>query len=363
MVKVICHTCNNEFEAKSRKAAYCSHTCKMIDRSRKVFPDGSDFVECKECGIRAKQLIQHIEKVHKMSIDDYCKKHNCTRYDLSCKSLHDQMSTNILKACKEGKCSWQKGGKNPSHDKEAKLGRRSKWSKNYKGYDGLSIEEKEEAISQFANKVAKIRDINGNTTTKLEYYLNRGMSTEEAKQALKARQTTFSKEQCIKKYGEKQGLEVFNRRQEKWQNTLNSKPIEEIERINKAKAASSRYLKSYSKISQKMFFSIFEIIKNKYKEIFFATIKNNNENNEYEVILEDGYHRYFLDFYVKDNNKVIEFDGDYWHGEKRGNQKRDKQREDNLRKLGFVNILRIKERDYKSNPDEVVKKCIDFINN
>ena len=112
-----------------------------------------------------------------------------------------------------------------------------------------------------------------------------------------------------------------------------------------------------------MFFSIFEIIKNKYKEIFFATIKNNNENNEYEVILEDAYHRYFLDFYVKDNNKVIEFDGDYWHGEKRGNQKRDKQREDNLRKLGFVNILRIKERDYKSNPDEVVKRCVDFINN
>ena len=126
MVKVICHTCNNEFEAKSRKAAYCSHTCKMIDRSRKTFPDGTDFVECKECGIRAKQLLQHIEKVHKISINDYCEKHNCTRYDLSCKSLHDQMSTNIIKACKEGKCGWQKGGKNQSHEKEKKLGRRRK---------------------------------------------------------------------------------------------------------------------------------------------------------------------------------------------------------------------------------------------
>lgn len=28
---------------------------------------------------------------------------------------------------------------------------------------------------------------------------------------------------------------------------------------------------------------------------------------------------YFLDFYVKDNNVAIEFDGDYWHSEKRGN--------------------------------------------
>jgi len=25
--------------------------------------------------------------------------------------------------------------------------------------------------------------------------------------------------------------------------------------------------------------------------------------------------KFFLDFYIKDNNKVIEFDGDYWHGE------------------------------------------------
>ena len=71
---------------------------------------------------------------------------------------------------------------------------------------------------------------------------------------------------------------------------------------------------------------------------------------------------YFLDFYVKDNNKVIEFDGDYWHGERRGNQKRDKEREDDIRQNGFVNILRIKERDYKADPQKVVDECIRFIN-
>ena len=360
MAKVICHTCNNEFEAKSRKAAYCSHTCKMIDRSRKTFPDGTDFVECKECGIRAKQLLQHIEKVHKMSIDDYCEKHNCTRYDLSCKSLHDQMSTNILKACKEGKCGWQKGGKNPSHDKETKLGRKSKWSKNYKGYDGLSIEEKEEAISKFANEVAKIRDINGNTTTKLEYYLNRGMSTEEAKQALKARQTTFSKEQCIKKYGEKQGLEIFNKRQEKWQNTLNSKPIEEIQRINKAKMLNG---KGYSNISQQLFKVLHNELKTVYSQIYYATSNNENTFSEYMVHDNISGHNYFLDFYVKDNNKVIEFDGDYWHGEKRGNKERDRKREEALNKLGYINIFHVKERDYKRDPNRVIQECLEFIRN
>lgn len=70
---------------------------------------------------------------------------------------------------------------------------------------------------------------------------------------------------------------------------------------------------------------------------------------------------YFLDFYIEDNNKVIEFDGDYWHGEKRGNQKRDAEREANLRKLGYANILRVKERDYKADPDAVTAQCVEFI--
>ena len=40
---------------------------------------------------------------------------------------------------------------------------------------------------------------------------------------------------------------------------------------------------------------------------------------EYMVYNEHTKTTYFLDFYIEDNNKVIEFDGDYWHGEKRGN--------------------------------------------
>lgn len=38
-------------------------------------------------------------------------------------------------------------------------------------------------------------------TTNLEYYLNEGMSKEEAKKALHDRQATFSLDKCIKKYG------------------------------------------------------------------------------------------------------------------------------------------------------------------
>ena len=77
-----------------------------------------------------------------MTVEDYCTKHNCTRYDLSCEALHKQMSTNISKACHEGRCGWQKGKENPSHSEECRSGRRSPWSMNYKGYNGLSDIEK-----------------------------------------------------------------------------------------------------------------------------------------------------------------------------------------------------------------------------
>lgn len=88
---------------------------------------------------------------------------------------------------------------------------------------------------------------------------------------------------------------------------------------------------------------------------------NFNKNYEYEVLLEDNIHRYFLDFYIEDNNKAIEFDGDYWHGEKRGNQKRDKEREEKLKQLGFTHIFHVKERDYRTNPQKTINECIEFI--
>lgn len=58
-----------------------------------------------------------------------------------------------------------------------------------------------------------------------------------------------------------------------------------------------------------------------FKHIYYATNDPNKEMNEFIVYGKIGNKlvHYLLDFYIQDNNKVIEFDGDYWHGEKRGN--------------------------------------------
>lgn len=361
MRKIECCHCHKVFEAKSSKAKYCSWLCKKIEITKNQFPDGSSYVECKICGLRGRQLIQHIEKVHGMTVGEYCARFGLIEKDLQTADLHEQMSKGIKKAAAEGRCGFQKGGANPAQSDKAKAGRFSAWSKNFQGYDGMTDEEKEKEISKLASNVANLRKEHGTQATTLEYYLNKGMTVKEAEKALAERQRTFTLEKCIEKYGPVEGPKVYQKRQDDWLATLDAKSPEEKKRINRAKVCQCRNVVAYSKISQKLFSAIYEKIKGEFKDIYFATKIDNGKNNEFEVICKDEYHRYFLDFYVKDNNKVIEFDGDYWHGQKRGNQQRDQEREDILHSLGYVNILRIRECDYKADPDAAVEQCVEFI--
>ncbi len=71
-----------------------------------------------------------------------------------------------------------------------------------------------------------------------EYWLFRGYTEEETVSILKdafSKRGNFSKEYCIEKYGFVKGIEVWKARQVTWQTTLNNKPKEEIEDINKRK--------------------------------------------------------------------------------------------------------------------------------
>ena len=65
---------------------------------------------------------------------------------------------------------------------------------------------------------------------------------------------------------------------------------------------------------------------------------------------------FYLDF--KQGNKVIEFDGDYWH---KLTNEYDSIRDVILESRGF-DILRIKECDYRKDKQQIVKKCVEFLN-
>jgi len=61
------------------------------------------------------------------------------------------------------------------------------------------------------------------TTSRVEYWLNKGYSFEDSQKKVSDRQKTFSKDLCIKKFGINDGLRIFEERQKKWINTLKSK--------------------------------------------------------------------------------------------------------------------------------------------
>lgn len=91
---------------------------------------------------------------------------------------------------------------------------------------GYSLEFAQEQVFKIQSKRAKKGWQNGKFQSRLlpsnkEYWTSRGYSDEVAIQKVKESQTTFSFEKCIERYGEIEGRQIFNQRQELWQSNLN----------------------------------------------------------------------------------------------------------------------------------------------
>jgi len=102
-----------------------------------------------------------------------------------------------------------------------------------------------------------------------------------------------------------------------------------------------------------------------FNNVFFGSNdngkRNDKKNKEFRVKTAKTFR--LLDFYIPELGKAIEFDGDYWHGESRGNISRDQERTDEiLEAMPNLKIFRIKEYDYKKDPDRIIKECIEWIN-
>jgi hypothetical protein len=109
----------------------------------------------------------------------------------------------------------------------------------------------------------------------------------------------------------------------------------------------------FSKISQKIFWLIYEKLElNEQKECYFKEL-----NSEYYINHNNSF--YFIDF--KCGNKLIEFDGVYWH---KDSQEKDIRRNKTYEKLGFK-LLIINENDLINNKinNKLIDKCLKFIKN
>lgn len=211
---------------------------------------------------------------------------------------------------------------------------------------GYTEDEAKIEVSNHQSIVSKgtIRSGTGKYPNQIEYWVGRGYTEDEAKKEISERQRTFTMKKCIEKYGEIEGRKRWVDRQEKWMNN---------------------YKKSnFSKISQELFWKLYEKIDNK-NELYFATLKNDKKddsgvNNEYRLKLIDG-SLVMPDFFIKDRKKIIEFDGTYYHRKNNENIKREKIRDNKVRDSGFE-IFHVNEYKYKKDPDKIINDCIQFLN-
>jgi len=188
-------------------------------------------------------------------------------------------------------------------DAKKKVKQNTRYSKDFwlRKNSGLSDVEIEEKISaeQKCNSynLHKKRStepwsFSAFTETQLQYWVNKCGNIEEGKKKYRERQATFSLEKCIEKYGEKKGKKKFTERQKKWQKSLNE---------------NGNLKCGFSMISQELFNELLKECKEK-EQIYFATY-----NGEFKIKKKKG-GIWLYDFVDKKSKKIIEYNGDDYHG-------------------------------------------------
>lgn len=138
-----------------------------------------------------------------------------------------------------------------------------------------------------------------NTNPKrVEYWVEKGYSIQDAKIKISESQRTFSKDICIKKYGEIDGLRIFNERQTKWIKSLNN--LENYDDIQKLK-------NSYDYINK----TIYELIDrssfiDSTKNIISEGVKLKTINEFVQFILDRIDYKSFNDIQPYISSKIIQ---------------------------------------------------------
>jgi len=321
--------------------------------------DNAEFVTCRLCGESCKRIYgKHLKQKHNnISTEEY--KLMFPNAPLYSKSDISNTTKNSGKHMKEEKYKKMfsemfSGENNPNHKSrttEIERKSRSPFSKEFVNWENDSDRVK------FIEKINEYRP----NTTKLEYWVDKGYTEEEAKQKRKERQQTFSLDKCIEKYGEEKGKERWLERQSRWQKNL-------LENGNMKCG--------FSKISQELFFKIIE----KYSEnesldkVFFAT-----KNKEFFISKKNNVF-FSYDFVDVDKKRIIEYNGDQFHANPKFFEsgdyphpfykeegptskeiwERDAEKIKTAEESGFE-VLTVWDSDFKKNKKETIEKCLDFL--
>jgi len=371
---IICPNCGKEFEQKCKTQLYCKPSCreeylfKQKQEELRKGVEGVDYVVDRWNGLVTPRIYGvWMRNMHPdRTLDEY--KKEFPEAPLYCENDYKNTSKNSGKHMKNEKYKKMfsekfKGEKNPMHKSkhtEQELKENSPFSKYFYIKRGYSEEEAENKVHEFAKESLKDRI----GPTQIEYYLNQGMSEEDAKEALSERQRTFTLDKCIEKYGKEEGERRFYERQRKWS--------EKVEGMYKQGLFSKIPKKQdgFSSNLEKEFISnLLNETKIESKNCFSCV-----GNRQFFVFDNIESRCYAYDFCYK--NKIIEFNGDFWHynpetfkdkdsfsNNKMKAEERwayDKKKKQYAESLGF-DVLVVWENDYKKNKESVIAECKEFL--
>ena len=240
----------------------------------------------------------------------------------------------------------------------------------------------------------------------LEYFVEKyGEEVGSLKYEEVCKNKGVTKKNCIKKYGEEFGKKFFDEYckvqidagntlkyfvgkygeiegKKKYDEVCHQKPMTltnfirkygEDEGLKRYKQHIEKTSVGYSKVSQELFMKIDEKLGDFANDSFFFV-----KNYETEVEIEINGKKKFAKLDYELNNKVIEFNGDFWHANPKIYHKddiltlhlvkrrvkdiwlNDFLRKQELERHGFK-ILIVWESDYAENPDRVVDECVKFL--
>lgn len=258
-----------------------------------------------------------------------------------------------------------KGDKNPNakcNTTEEQRKAISPFSKSFKKYEGMTDEEKERQIREYLQC-----DRDDRNTNQVKYWLNKGYSEEEAKEKVSERQTTFTLEKCIAKYGEEEGTRRYIERQKNW----SAKVEEQYQQGLFSKIPHSQNSNIYSNFEKNIVDSIIESLDIDINDVYcYKTsqfrLENTNEDCKNKIFSYD----------FKFENKIIEFNGDFWHMNPdmydsnychpyANISTEEKWKIDEIKlecaiQNGY-DVLTVWEQEYKENKEATIQKCIAFL--
>ena len=358
-----CKNCGKNYLSSSMASQFCTIDCRKEFKVKEGKQLGRDYVICKICN----RATSNVTGVHLRNHPGWTAEKYRTEFpgtSVIASSVLEKITEGSKKAGarmrepehKERLSKIATGKNNPMHKSRTTGEKRksvSPFSPNFylSRNPNLSLEE---ATSMAKNKLSENAVI---SWVKEEYWMKKGHTQEEAKKIISEKQSTFSLEKCVEKYGEEDGKKRWLDRQKKWK----SKVFNDKTHISRG----------YSKISEEFINSLIEIL----DKMGYDSSDILHGKNEKFIKTKDG-RVYKYDLVFTNSKKIIEFNGDFWHSNpilfkpdylnKPKNMtaseiweydlSKKKTAEDN----GYT-VFTIWEGDYRRDKTGSIKICLDYI--